>query len=399
MNNKSILGGMLLVTGTTIGAGMLALPASISQNGFYGATLMLLLCWVSTTFSALLLLEANLRLPINSNIISMAKKTLGPLGAIVAWLSYLLLLYSLLSAYIAGGSDVLGGLLVAGNIPSLHWLDELLFAGILGIIVYRGIKTVDYVNRGLMSTKFIAIVLLIISLIPFIHVSHLTGISAVHLPMAVTVVVTSFGYAVIIPSIRTYYNSDVAKLRKIIIVGSFIPLLGYFLWVSVVLAVLPMIGHLSLVQIFQSADPNTQLTQALSFYSRSEWITVVTRVFTSVCMATSFLGVSLCLSDFLADGMNVKKHGRGAFLIYVMTFVPPLLIVLFYPAIFIKSLSYAGIFCAILLIILPVLMVWSGRRKVEKGADYQVRGGKPAMVIVLLAAVVIIVFGLYENFF
>ena len=46
-------------------------------------------------------------LPEESNIISMAKGTIGLPGQIIAWISYLLLLYALLCAYIAGASAVL----------------------------------------------------------------------------------------------------------------------------------------------------------------------------------------------------------------------------------------------------------------------------------------------------
>src|SRR5579864_4112356 len=104
--NSKLIGGILLVVGTTIGAGMLALPVATAQLGFWGATALLIACWAIMTASAFVLLEVNLLLPQNTNIISMAGATLGRFGQAMTWVVYLVLLYSILSAYIAGGGDL-----------------------------------------------------------------------------------------------------------------------------------------------------------------------------------------------------------------------------------------------------------------------------------------------------
>ncbi|MCH8907600.1 MAG: tryptophan/tyrosine permease, partial [Candidatus Heimdallarchaeota archaeon] len=81
-----------------------------------------------------------------------------------------------------------------------------------------------------------------------------------------------------------------------------------------------------------------------------DWITGFYRFFSSVCILTSFLGVSLCVFDFLADGLKLKKKGRQGVGVLAATFIPPTMVVLFYPGIFISALGYAG--AAIVLLIL-----------------------------------------------
>src|SRR6185312_6915217 len=120
--NSKLLGGILLIVGTAVGGGMLALPIATSQAGFIYSTFLLFGCWLFMTAGAFLILEVNLWLPTNSNIISMAKQTLGGAGQIVAWVTYLLLLYSLLAAYIAGGGDFLRNLLAAMGLSLPAWL-------------------------------------------------------------------------------------------------------------------------------------------------------------------------------------------------------------------------------------------------------------------------------------
>src|SRR5579872_3040752 len=126
MKSKT-LGGILLIIGTTIGGGMLALPVVTAQSGFLGSIFLLIASWMIMTFCAFLILEVNLWLPAHSNIILMARSTLGNMGAVVAWICYLILFYCLLAAYVAGGSDILHGLMIAMGLSTPVSLDAILF--------------------------------------------------------------------------------------------------------------------------------------------------------------------------------------------------------------------------------------------------------------------------------
>lgn len=389
--DTKLLGGILLIVGTAIGGGMLALPIATSQIGFFDSSLLLFGCWLLMTSAAFLILEVNLWLPPNSNMISMAKTTLGVTGQLIAWLSYLLLLYSLVSAYIAGGSDFLRNLLsiIGINLPAR--LSAIIFTLILGFIVYHGIRSVDYVNRGLMITKFASLFLLIAFLMPHVSLTKLAGGQFKYLTASITVAFTSFGFATIVPSLCTYFQRDVKKLHKAILIGSLIPLFCYILWDLAIMGVIPREGNTGLIAMLHSGRSTSDFVNGLSTLLNRDIITVIARIFTSICLATAFLGVSLGLSDFLADGLRVEKKGRGNLIIYSATFLPPLLIVLFYPGAFISALSYAGIYCVVLLVLLPALMVWWGRYRRNIAMGYRVYGGKTLLIILMLASIFIII--------
>ncbi len=394
MNNR-LIGGILLVIGTSIGGGMLALPVATAQLGFISAILFLIICWAVMTTSALLILVVNLWHPVNSNLISMAKTTLGRLGQIVTWISYLLLLYALLAAYISGGGDFLQHFLAGFHLKFSNKFSAYLFAVLLSFVVYKGIRTVDYVNRGLMFTKLAAIGLLIICIFPFVSIDYLLTFGKFHsLPViitSITVIITSFGFAVIVPSLRSYFKNDEHLLRKAILIGSFIPLICYILWELVILGVLPSQGQFSVMAMTQSGHSTSDLINALNQLLHKPLINFLAKVFTAICLATSFLGVALSLFDFLSDGLAVKKTRLYKLLLYVLTFLPPLIIANHYPNAFIKALSYAGILCVILLIMLPAMMAWSGRYIKKIATTYQVAGGKYLLSILLVIAVALIV--------
>ncbi len=394
--NTKLFGGILLILGTCIGAGLLALPIATASEGFISSVIILVAVWLAMTLGAFLLLEVNLWLPENSNLISMSRATLGKKGAAITWFSYLLLLYALMCAYIATNSDILGGLLSDIHFAIPSWLTAVIIVVVFGYIVFRGIYSVDIVNRGLMTSKIIIFAILIIVIAPHISLPRLhTGVAKIHLS-TIMVVITSFGYAIILPSLRTYYKSDVKMLRRAILIGSLIPLVFYILWIAVIHGLLPIDRLLNLLT---SKHATSDLTRAISSTINKTWITTITNIFVSICAVTSFLGVSLALSDFLSDGLNLPKKGYQGLLIFIATFIPPLIIIMLAPGVFIQALAYAGIFCIIILMLLPAMMVWRGRYRLNlgKAATYTARINKPALLAVIVFGSILIGWSLGMN--
>ncbi len=396
--SSKLIGGILLVMGTTIGAGMLALPIATAELGFWGSTLLLIVCWAIMTTCAFLFLEVNLWLPPNNNMVSMVGATLGRSGQVVAWVLYLMLLYSIISAYIAGGGDLFHYILNNSNIPISLPLSKILFTGLFGFIVYLGIRAVDYFNRGLMSGKMGALLLLIFLIVPYISQGNLHTGSWAYLasPASISTTVVAFASLMIIPSLRTYFGEDIKSLKKAILIGTFIPLVCYILWDMVIMGVIPLEGTPGLRALAHSSSSNSGLVAALTVILNKEIITIIAKFFTSICMATSFLSVSLSLSDVLSDGLQVAKRGMGNVIVFGATFVPPVLVVLFYPDAFLRGIQYAGLCCFVLMILFPPLMVWRGRYHHELAleAPHQVRGGKFLLGLLVVFATLMIGFGL-----
>ncbi len=387
MINHKLIGGILLIVGTSIGGGMLALPVITAAAGLTNTVIFLLICWLIMTVGALLILEVNLRLPPGSNMVSMAKSTLGLPGQVIAWVTYLFLLYTLLAGYISGGSDVFNGLLYKAHIPLPTWVASLLFTSIFSLIIYSGIRAVDYVNRGLMFGKLGIYFILVVLISPHISIDTLSGGSLEAITGSLMVLVTSFGFASIVPSLRDYFQDDIASLRKVILIGSLIPLVCYILWEIVIMGVIERDGSNGLVVLKSSGHAISGLTDALSNALHSQWITGFFGFFTSICMITAFLGVSLGLFDFLSDGLNMKKTGRQGRWVLALTFLPPLLVVLTYPGIYIQAFNYAGICCVILLLLLPTAMAWQGRKADPSDSVMLVRGGNVGLGIISVIGV------------
>lgn len=393
--DSKIIGSILLIVGTTIGAGMLALPVATAEFGYIGSLIFLFVCWFVMTTSAFLMLEVNLSMPANSNLITMARNTLGVPGQIIAWISFLLLLYSLLSAYISGGSGLLQYLSAAAGWHLGTSASVVLFTVMFGSIVYLGIHVIDMVNRGLMSVKLLGYVLLMVLLLPHIEPAHLAhlDLSALTKSGALMVTITSFGFSIVVPSVRIYLGGDVNKLRKVILIGSLVPLVCYVIWDTAIMGLLPLDGTNGLLSIVHANNSTSALVVSLTSVATSPLIALLVKFFTSVCLLTSFLGVSLALTDFLADGLKLEKVGFNRLIIQAAAYLPPLLVVLVYPNAFITALEYAGIYVIVLLILMPAWMALSARKK-NLRAPLRVFGGTPLLVGFILLSVATIFYSL-----
>lgn len=388
--NSRFIGGILLIVGTSIGGGMLALPIANSATGFWQSTFFLVLCWSAMTAGAFLILEANLYLKGGGHMVSMAYLTLGKWGSFFTWLVYLFLLYTLLCAYISGGSDVLNSLLSKTGYKLTDTQACLLFVLIFGSVVYSGIRQVDWLNRALMFGKLGAYLFLVVLISPYIDISHFQRGDYRYISGTVMILITSFGFAIIVPNLRDYFNNDIKKLRRAIFIGSLIPLLCYIAWDAVIMGSLANEGSHGLQSLMQSAHSTSELAQELANTINHPLIHRLFNFFISISMLTAFLGVSLCLITFLADGFRWKQRGIKGGVLFVLTFLPPLLIVLNYPGVYIQSLNYAGIFCVLLLLVLPALMCHAGRKK-ESVLTYQLFGGNLLIYAMLLFASILLI--------
>jgi tyrosine-specific transport protein len=387
------VGAVLLVSGTTIGAGMLALPASSGFSGFLPSLILMTAIWLFMMATAFYLLEVNLRFPGESNIISMIHKTLGKGSEAFAWILYLLLLYALLSAYIVGCGQLLSeftAVIFKNSLPL--WLLSVGISVFFGFFVFFGTVLIDWLNRFLMTGLIGAYLILILLGFFFIDPSLLAYQGWTHIAASSSVIVTSFGYHIIIPTLTAYLDHDVKLLKRAIFIGSLIPYLIYVFWQILTLGIIPVYGDLSL----QTAVENgVQITFFLKKMIGNPWVGWASSFFAFFAIVTSILGVSLSLSDFIADGLKIKKNYRGKLLLILLTFAPPLLFALFYPQGFILALRYAGIIVILLLAFLPALMAWFERFRAESSQglltpQFKVPGGKSGILATLVISLLLL---------
>ncbi len=390
----SVLGGMLLIAGSCIGAGMLALPILTGMAGFFPSLTMLLLSWAFMTFTGLLLLEVNGWFHGQVNLVSMAAESHGTKGRLIAWLSYLFLFYSLLVAYTAASGSVFSAILASlFNLTLAPWAASLFFTLLFGYIIYLGTRPVDLFNRALMIGLIAAYLGMIGLGLSRIDPQLLLHSAPQYTLLSLPVLVVSFGFQNMIPSLTAYMKGDLKRVRLAIIGGSLMTLSIYLIWSLLVLGVIPFPA------IQHSYLKGEEATVALRSVLGSSWISHFAQGFAFFAIVTSFLAQGLTLTHFLADGFKLKPNRKNLIGLCSLALVPPYILALYNPQIFFRALSFAGGICAMILFgLLPVSMVWIGRYTHKHSTPYHVPGGKPPLVLAFLFSLTVIACELARYF-
>lgn len=382
--NKTV-GSTLLVAGTMIGAGMLAMPLTSAGIGF-GFTLVLLLgLWALLTFSALLFVELYQTAESDAGIGTLAEQYFGKAGRIIATAVLIIFLYALIAAYVSGGGSLLKDLLPEsfGDKVSI-----LLFTVIFGSFIVIGTHSVDKINRVLFFVMLAAFAVVLSLMLPEIKFDNLmaTPIDNALIISASPVFFTAFGFHGSIPSLNKYLGGNVKALRISILAGSAITLCAYILWQ---MSTHGLLTQNEFLQILKEDATLNGLVKATLAITGSNIIAGAVKLFSTLALVTSFLGVGLglleCIEDLLKRTFNISA---GRITLGLMTFIPPLVFALFYPEGFILALGYAGQMFAFYAVVLPVSLVWKARRA-HTNLPYKVWGGNLTLIIVLVLGVII----------
>ena len=389
MKNKT-LGSTLIVAGTTIGAGMLAMPLTSAGIGFGFTVVLLVSLWLLLCFTALLFVEAYQTVDSDAGLGTLAEKYYGTFGRVVSTAVLIIFLYAILSAYVSGGSSILGGLLpTIVDAETTTKIAGVIFTVVFGSFIVVGTTSVDAVNRIIFSTKILAFILVLGLLLPKVTVDHLlaTPINNALLISAMPIFFTSFGFHGSIPSLNKYLEGNVKALRISIVVGTAIPLIAYILWQ---LATHGVLSQTEFMEILERDPTLNGLAEAAHHITGSSIVGIVVRLFSALALITSFLGVALGLFEALEDLLKRVNISAGRKSLGLLTFLPPMLFAFFYPQGFITALGYAGQMFAFYAVVLPIAMVWRLRNK-NANLAYRVKGGKASLIIALVIGVFIVI--------
>ncbi|MEZ8608376.1 amino acid permease [Vibrio sp. 10N.239.311.G01] len=369
-----MMGSSLIIAGTALGAGMLAIPMVLAQFGLlYGTLLMVLICF-GTTYAALLLLEATIKAGGGLGLNSIARKTLGKQGQLLTNGLLYALLICLLMAYILGAGDLLSKLLSNFGVEITAITSQTVFTLLAGAVVASGTGVIDKLNRALFFVMLASLFATMAFLAPSMTQENLMQVTShdhVDLIKTSAILFTSFGFMVVIPTLVSYNHEATDKqLRNMVIIGSLIPLVCYLCWLFAV------VGNLSEEQ-FRSFENVSDLMAA--FEAQSPWVGNVLSTFTGLALLTSFFGVAMALFN-----QNKDMFNQNTAVTYCISFILPLAGSLLAADKFLQVLNYAGIILVFLAVFVPLVMVHKQRFMKVADDRYRAEGGSAMMLFSLL---------------
>lgn len=398
---NSILGGVMIVAGTSIGAGMLSLP--IISAGMWTSWTMavLLLSFLMLLGSAYMILHANMEFQPGASFETLVKGTLGKPWNIINGLSVAFVLYILMYAYTSGGGSTIKHALALG-LPQ-GWI-SLIFALLLSLCIWWGTRVVDRLSIILVAGMVVAFLVVAGGMFAAFDLKTLlltpapaVGQSALAQPWfimaALPYFLTSFSFHASVPSLVKYYGHDPRRVRQCILYGMLVAVVFYGVWILVSFGVL---GRNTLGEVYAAGGNVGHFLAALDKVISQPWIGTVASLFAFLAVVTSFLGAGLGLFDYIADTFGFDDSRWGRTKTGLVTFVPPAIGGVFYPEGFIIAIGFAGLAAAIWSVIIPAAMEWKlDRSGADRGsANARLRIGATLTAIVFIYGVVTGIFHL-----
>ncbi|OQY11142.1 MAG: hypothetical protein B6I31_05465 [Desulfobacteraceae bacterium 4572_19] len=310
----------LLISGATIGAGILGLPIQTGQAGFIPSFVAITVLWLFMFISGSIIAEHYLRAEDKGiDLPGIFERAFGTSGKYVAAAdAFYVLIFFIPATFIA----------------------------------LYGMNLVLKANTILMLIMGVAFIVLITTVSGEINFERYSFQDWEYIPFCLPVILTAFVFHNIIPSICRNLDHDKKAIRKAMFVGTLLPCVVNIIWVAVVTGALP------LESIEAAAVANQPATVPLASFIKSNTLTMATMIFSFAAIFTSYVAVAVGLRNFFHDMFSWGKQEVKPFWPIFFTYVPPLLVVLIYPQLFLSALDIAGgVGVVIIFGILPAMMM------------------------------------------
>ncbi|MFI0434688.1 MAG: amino acid permease [Parachlamydiaceae bacterium] len=364
--NMKKLGAILLIAGTCIGSGMIALPMVLAKIGLIPSLILMIIIWAFVYYTSLINLELNLQIGQGLPLGELGKRLSGKGAELIGIGSLKILSYSLLAVYIYGGSSIVQKLLaskmeVNASIETIATVLALCAA----LILLCPIKFIDYFNRVLFMSLLGVVAILILGLAVSIKWTNLPLFSTQQIDATtwmaiIPVVFTSFGFQVIFHTLTNYCQKNTTMLKQAFFWGSLIPAIVYLLWTSSVLSVVFHENPTFYVKMMEGQAEVGALIEVLSTIAKWKMVQLLVWLISLLAIITSIIGVGIGLYDSLKEMLPqpIKQQSLRKILATVITIGPAYFAVLYIPNAFIAVLGFAGMILAVIAVILPIYLFW-----------------------------------------
>ena len=350
--------------GMIVGAGMLGIPYTFVKSGIFYGILNLLVIGFFVTMINLQLGEIILRTKGKHQLTGYAEKYLGRWGKELMMFAMIVGVYGAMIAYLIGSGETVASFF--GGNPLFY---AVIYFLIFSSLIYFGIKTVSRTEFFFMFARLGIFLAILISLAVFIRPENFVhksfSLSGSFFPFGV-VLFSLLGMSSI-PEAREVLEKDAKKFKKVILLGSIIPIITYLLFsVFFVLAF----------------GTNINEVATITLKSAGIFIFVIGSCFALIGMTTAYLANGVALQEMYNYDYRINRK-----LSFIFTCIVPLLIILLGVKSFIKTIGIAGAVSGGISAVLVMLMFYKAKKTGDRTPEYSL--GK-SRILSATAAVIFI---------
>jgi tyrosine-specific transport protein len=341
---NKLLSSVFLISGTAMGAGLVALPLA-------SANIVILMSSIIVLFSFFIAYQTSSmtnRLIEKSgsycSIVELSKRFAGQPAMYVTIASFYILSLSLLSVYFVGTSSIIDYFLDLKDSASLF------LCSVLFLFALKS-RAFNKVNSVLFIVLLASIGLVIFSTFNAKQalVIQNGAFTCKDIFYFVPIIFTSFGVQNVCPYVCEILEMDREKIKRAFFIGTLIPAVVYSLWIYTTLQSVYSIDVVFFERILNHQVDVGELVGRLCESARSEFVNIFFKILSLFAIITSAAGIGIGLVCSLKERVKSKISTVIPLIIVVI----PALVTLLIPNAFMKALSFGGAIATIFVIFTP----------------------------------------------
>lgn len=355
----------LIITGTAVGGGSLALPYFCAAGGFFPALAFLLVAYGLLLGSALVLVEPTIRVWEDNpsaavSMHSVVRTYLGERWGVAAGITFWVLINCTLVSQLAkcgeltavfAGFDAASAGAGAGGFGSVVngiWVGRFGAVAAAFAIAFAAFDpSVGKINACATAGLFLGFLLALVFGIGGVDPTLLVAGNLVAAAPALPAIAQTMTYAEAIPTVVDMCRGSRVKVQRVLALGSLGPAVMYALWLAVTL------GRASLADFAASGGD-----LAAKILAEGGPLGCATAAIATCASVSTLIGCYLALSRFHADTFKLNLSRRNVKLVGI-TVLPSLLVSMKGPEMYHLMIKFAGtVPVAFLWGVMPPLVYW-----------------------------------------
>jgi len=295
-----------VLIGTTIGAGIFAIPYAFSQVGFFWGLVYLIILALIVLAVELCYGEIILRTKEPKEMAGYVETYSGKTGKIFISLSLILGIYAALTAYLIGVGtylETLIGPLLGGNL--MFW--GIVFWALGSLICFLGIGTMSRFELLMSCGLIVLVFILFVIFFPYVDFKNFSINTSKNLFLPFGMILFALGGATALPTMRKILGEEAAFFKKAILIGLGVPSIIYAFFAFIILGVTgPEVSEEALIGLAKFLGGKSL---------------IIGGIFGILAMSTSFFALSFVLKEFFRQDYKIKNFAAWVLTVSVPLFL------------------------------------------------------------------------------
>ncbi|MDR2769082.1 MAG: hypothetical protein LBB19_00780 [Puniceicoccales bacterium] len=339
------INAIFIVSGTAMGAGLIALPLSCKDIGTIPCLLLIMAtAWISYK-TACITLQLNHQLGRGTSIVELSHILSCRRAKYVTLISFYLLSFALLSVYACATADMIRVFLnFQTSIPGF-----VIYSLLFYYLLKQHIRHICRVNSLFCSLLLLCIGCILVTIwnpsYDFVISNHFSS----NLLFTLPILFTSFGVQNVCPNVYNLLDGNVKKAKRAFLIGILIPTVIYFLWIFMVSNYLRNTDFQFFNQMIQGTVSPGMLVQKLCSVVGMSWMDTIFKLISLFAILTSAIGIGIGICISLQEEQT-KINPQ------ILVVIIPCIVNLTFQNAFLKILSFGGAIATVFVIFIPIYL-------------------------------------------